>query len=75
MFLNFNYDSDTIGTQKVDQKISFLCPGAEMFVTHEISRKIVLSGGLRSYYMPYKINSGYKSVITGEAFIAVGYPF
>lgn len=75
MYLDFRYSSDSLGTRNVDQHMSFFCPGAEALISWDVYKDFVLSAGVRSYYMPYEMNSTSEKLISGQVFFNAGYSF
>ncbi len=75
MFMFFSYASDTIGGKKIDQDMSFFCPGVEALLTFELKKHLLLSFGVRDYYLPYELGSETHNVTAGQIFLTAGYFF
>lgn len=75
MFMFFQYNSDTIGNNKVDTEMNFFCPGAEALLAYKLELGLVFALGARVHYLPYNFDSETNNIMTTQGFVAAGYSF
>ena len=75
MYLNYKYASSEIAGSNVDREMSFFCPGAEALLSWQPFKGSNILTGVRSYYVPYELNSESKNMFSVQGVLSIGYWF
>ncbi len=75
MISTFSYNSDFVGHHRISDDLTFVCPGADLLFTYEPKPRLMIAGGLGTYYLPYKLNDYTSNLMMNQLFLSVGYGF
>jgi hypothetical protein len=75
LIMFFNYASDRIDGQDVDQTMTLFSPGAEALLMYTFDTGITLAAGARAHYLPYTHNGNTHEVTANQGFLSLGYSF
>jgi hypothetical protein len=75
LIMFFNYASDRIDGQDVDQTMTLFSPGAETLLIYTFDSGLSLAAGVRAHYLPYTHNGSTHSVVANQGFVALGFSF
>lgn len=75
LIMFFNYASDRIDGQEVDQTMTLFSPGAEALFMYTFDSGMTLAAGARAHYLPYTHNGNTHSVVSNQGFVSLGYSF
>jgi hypothetical protein len=75
LIMFFNYASDTIDGQDVDQTMTLFSPGAETLLMYTFDSGITLAAGVRAHYLPYNHSGNTHNVTANQGFLSLGFSY